>query len=97
MRAAEAVHARMEVMAQDECVRLLAQGSVGRLVAVSGGEPLVVPVNYVWDGAGVVFRTDPGTLLDTAMSGPVAFEIDAARRRHAGLEHRRAGPLVRAR
>jgi nitroimidazol reductase NimA-like FMN-containing flavoprotein (pyridoxamine 5'-phosphate oxidase superfamily) len=39
-------------------------------------EPLILPVNYTWDGGGVLFRTDPGTKLSACRDRSVAFEID---------------------
>jgi hypothetical protein len=41
------------------------------------GQPLVFPVNYILDGRTVAIRTDPGTKLDRARLGRVAFEIDS--------------------
>src|SRR6187401_1644040 len=61
----------------DECVELLAARSVGRLAVNNQGDgPLVTPVNYVWSGSAVVFRTDPGTKLDALSHGPVSFQVD---------------------
>lgn len=68
---------RIEVIPYDECVELLAGATaVGRLAVVSDGEPFVAPVNYVWDGSGVVMRTDPGRKLAGAVGRIVVFEID---------------------
>jgi nitroimidazol reductase NimA-like FMN-containing flavoprotein (pyridoxamine 5'-phosphate oxidase superfamily) len=39
-------------------------------------EPLILPVNYTWDGSGVLFRTDPGTKLSASKDRSVVFEID---------------------
>jgi nitroimidazol reductase NimA-like FMN-containing flavoprotein (pyridoxamine 5'-phosphate oxidase superfamily) len=67
----------LEVLAQDECLRLLRKQGVGRVAVVAGGRPLIFPVNYVMDGKTVVFRTDEGTKLNGVTSGfNVAFEID---------------------
>jgi hypothetical protein len=44
---------------------------------MSGGRPIVLPINYVMDGENVVFRTAAGAKLTAAVRGaPVAFEID---------------------
>jgi nitroimidazol reductase NimA-like FMN-containing flavoprotein (pyridoxamine 5'-phosphate oxidase superfamily) len=67
---------RLEVMPYDECVDLLAAGTVGRLGGTWDDEPHIVPLNYRWDGAGVVFRTDPGTTLRSIVDRTVVFEID---------------------
>jgi nitroimidazol reductase NimA-like FMN-containing flavoprotein (pyridoxamine 5'-phosphate oxidase superfamily) len=68
--------AKLEEMSEEECLQLLASHSVGRVALLSGGRPLIFPVNYVLDEKTVAFRTDPGTKLDAATLGPVAFEID---------------------
>jgi nitroimidazol reductase NimA-like FMN-containing flavoprotein (pyridoxamine 5'-phosphate oxidase superfamily) len=59
-----------------ECEALLANGSVGRLAVVVGDQPHIVPVNYVADGATIVFRTGPETVLTEASLNKVAFEVD---------------------
>jgi nitroimidazol reductase NimA-like FMN-containing flavoprotein (pyridoxamine 5'-phosphate oxidase superfamily) len=59
-----------------ECLALLESCDVGRLGVVDGGQPLIFPVNYQLDGDTIVFRTDPGTKLDTAPLERVAFEVD---------------------
>jgi nitroimidazol reductase NimA-like FMN-containing flavoprotein (pyridoxamine 5'-phosphate oxidase superfamily) len=69
--------AALEEMAEEECLELLAAQSVGRVATVSNGQPLIFPVNYVLEGRTVAFRTDPGTKLDAATLGKVAFEIDS--------------------
>jgi nitroimidazol reductase NimA-like FMN-containing flavoprotein (pyridoxamine 5'-phosphate oxidase superfamily) len=66
----------LEVLDPDTCLALLAGEEVGRLVIVVGREPEVFPVNYALDGEAVVFRTAPGTKLEYAERGPVAFEVD---------------------
>ena len=60
----------------DECVRLVQSRRVGRLGFVADGQPLIFPVNYAVDGETIVFRTDPGTKLDSAPLTKVAFEVD---------------------
>ena len=62
----------LEVLAEDECRRLLAEHHLGRLA-------MIFPVNYVVDEDMVVFRTDPGSKLDAAAERElVAFEVGAA-------------------
>jgi nitroimidazol reductase NimA-like FMN-containing flavoprotein (pyridoxamine 5'-phosphate oxidase superfamily) len=65
------------VLAPDECLRLLAEDVVGRLAVISGGVPLVFPVNYAMDGDDIVFKTGHGTKMDAGARSPVSFEIDA--------------------
>jgi uncharacterized protein len=67
---------RLEELDRDECVRLLARSSLGRLGVVVDGRPFVFPVNFTLDGAAVVFRSDEGTKVHAARKGPVAFECD---------------------
>ena len=65
-----------EVLAYDECIRLLARAQVGRLAWVHDGKPMVVPVNFAWDGEAVVIRTDPGAKLRELIDAEAVFEID---------------------
>ncbi|HEV8627032.1 MAG TPA: pyridoxamine 5'-phosphate oxidase family protein [Acidimicrobiia bacterium] len=60
-----------------ECRRLLSEQHVGRLAFVRRGQPLIMPVNYVFDHDCVVFRTDPGAKLANTPFRRVAFEVDA--------------------
>lgn len=88
----------LEVLSHDECVRLLAEHEVGRLVVVVRGAPHIVPVNYVFDGDAVVFRSDAGTKLDAGEGHRVAFEIDgfdtAARTGWSVVVHGRASEIT---
>ena len=68
--------ARLEELSDAECRDLLAAHEVGRLVVVVDDEPHVCPVNYAFDGDGIVVRTDSGTKLRGATLRRVAFEID---------------------
>ena len=65
-----------EELDQHDCLMLLASQEVGRVAVVDGEQPLIFPVNYQVDGNTVVFRTDPGTKLQTAALRRVAFEVD---------------------
>lgn len=63
----------------DECLRLLTihRPRLGRLAFLSGGRPLVFPMNYVAVGRLIYFRTAPGSKLMAALRAEqVAFEID---------------------
>lgn len=64
------------VIDRDACLRLLAADDVGRLGVVSGGTPLILPVNYALDGEDIVLRTAPGSKLDAAPRARACFEID---------------------
>lgn len=65
-----------EILAETECMRLLATQTVGRLAVQAGRWPLVVPVNFALDGGDVVFRTGPGTKVDSAVHRGVGFQAD---------------------
>jgi nitroimidazol reductase NimA-like FMN-containing flavoprotein (pyridoxamine 5'-phosphate oxidase superfamily) len=75
----------LETLSRAGCEALLADGSVGRLAVVVDAQPHIVPVNYVADGATIVFRTAPDTILTEAALTRVAFEVDGID------EDRRAG------
>lgn len=71
-------HSGLEILGFEECVQLLQGEYVGRVAFVSAGDPVILPVNYVWHDGSVLIRTAPGSKLDAAaMRSPVAFEIDA--------------------
>ena len=62
---------------RDECLRLLAAFTVGRIaLATHEGAVLVLPVNYVLDGDVIVFRSDPGEKLDAIHGHSASFQID---------------------
>ena len=67
----------IEILDEDECLRLLADEAVGRLAVIQGTSPEIFPVNYVLENRTIVFRTDAGTKLDHGQRSPVCFEIDA--------------------
>lgn len=67
----------LEVLTRAECLDLLANASFGRIGLTSGALPLVLPVNYHFDGHRIVIRTNAGTKLDAATRHTVvAFEVD---------------------
>ncbi|MGI8415086.1 MAG: pyridoxamine 5'-phosphate oxidase family protein [Nakamurella sp.] len=62
-----------------ECRDLLGRHHFGRLGFMDqvGVMPMILPVNYLFHGGTVVFRTDPGSKLTAALhEAPVAFEVD---------------------
>ena len=77
-------HSGIEVIDEDECLRLLANEEIGRVAVVIGATPMILPVNYSLDGDAIVFRTMPGSRLDVGQ-GHAAFEVDHFDRRcHSG-------------
>jgi len=66
-----------EHLTERECWELLATHTVARLAVDIGGQPDIFPINYLVDGASIVFRTGAGTKLAGAvLSRHVAIEID---------------------
>jgi nitroimidazol reductase NimA-like FMN-containing flavoprotein (pyridoxamine 5'-phosphate oxidase superfamily) len=61
-----------------ECLRLLVDQRMGRVVFTDGALPGARPVNYVLDGEEVVFRTSrDGRLAGATRDKVVAFEVDS--------------------
>jgi len=67
----------VEVLDEQECLALLATGHVGRVGIVVDSQPLIFPVNYVFDEGSIIVHTGVGTLLSGASLAHVAFEIDS--------------------
>jgi nitroimidazol reductase NimA-like FMN-containing flavoprotein (pyridoxamine 5'-phosphate oxidase superfamily) len=71
---------RVVELDREECRRLLAGTSLGRLaINVPGWPPVIRPVNYVFDqsSGSVVFRSAQGSKFTALLlSGQAAFEID---------------------
>ncbi|AVH54729.1 MULTISPECIES: pyridoxamine 5'-phosphate oxidase family protein [Streptomyces] len=60
-----------------ECMRLLTQVPVGRIVHTREALPAVLPVNFALDEGAVVVRTSAASELVRAVDGAVvAFEVD---------------------
>lgn len=67
----------LEVLPLAQCLALLRSRPLGRVAYLEAGQPMVVPVNHLVDGNGVVFRSLAGGKLDAAIVGqPVAFQLD---------------------
>jgi hypothetical protein len=67
----------LEILDEDECLRLLGTVPIGRVAISSGALPAVFPVNFELFGRSIVFRTGQGTKLDAAVrSAVIAFEAD---------------------
>lgn len=65
------------VLDRTECLRLLGVATVGRVGLTSGALPVILPVNFWFDGDEILIRTSPGTKLEAAThDSVVAFEID---------------------
>lgn len=60
-----------------ECLRLLGMATLGRIGLTSGALPVILPVNFWFDGERIYIRTGPGTKLSAATrDSVVAFEVD---------------------
>jgi nitroimidazol reductase NimA-like FMN-containing flavoprotein (pyridoxamine 5'-phosphate oxidase superfamily) len=69
--------AGLQVLSRQECVRLLASASIGRIVFTDRALPAVQPVGFALDGEAIVIRTGAGSkLADAAHDAIVAFEAD---------------------
>ncbi len=69
---------RLFELPEEECLRLLARGHLGRVGLVEEGRAVVLPVNYTFHEGAVVFQSTEGSKLEAAAAGrTVAFEIDA--------------------
>jgi nitroimidazol reductase NimA-like FMN-containing flavoprotein (pyridoxamine 5'-phosphate oxidase superfamily) len=66
----------LEDLSRAECLELLAARHFGRIGVVADGQPIIFPVNYVFDDGHMAVRTDPGAKLTAAAQGRVAFEVD---------------------
>lgn len=73
-----AVAPKADILTAEQCWKLLAETSIGRLAVTVNGRPDVFPVNYKIDGESLIFRTGDGTKLDAiAEDANVALESDA--------------------
>ncbi len=65
------------VLSEDGSWDWLASVALGRLAVCIGGQPEILPVNFVVEDRTVLFRTSEGTKLFAAVaSDKVAFEAD---------------------
>ncbi len=68
---------KMGVLDDATCVQLLESTPIGRIGFSTGGELLVLPVNFKWYENSVVFRTLEGQKLAAAAEHQhVCFEVD---------------------
>jgi nitroimidazol reductase NimA-like FMN-containing flavoprotein (pyridoxamine 5'-phosphate oxidase superfamily) len=69
----------LELLTEEQCARLLASKSIGRVGVTLGGLPVILPVSYAYRDGAIYFRTAEGTKLHAATRGTViAFEVDDA-------------------
>jgi uncharacterized protein len=67
----------LEVLGTDDCLRMLATATIGRVGLSSAALPTVLPVNFRLVGDRILFRTGRGSKLEAATrNAVVAFEVD---------------------
>jgi nitroimidazol reductase NimA-like FMN-containing flavoprotein (pyridoxamine 5'-phosphate oxidase superfamily) len=67
----------VQVLTDAQCMTRLSQQRIGRVSVTKDALPVIVPVNFVTDGANVVFRTHRhGLLAHACDSNVIAFEVD---------------------
>jgi hypothetical protein len=65
-------------LSEQDCCRLLATRTLGRVGLTSGALPVIMPVEYVYEDGVITFRTEHDAKLRSAAHGDVlAFEVDA--------------------
>jgi len=69
-------HPQLDVLTREECEAHLAGGGVGRLVFLTAGVPVALPVNFRYLDGDIVFRTRAGGALAAAIGMVVSFEVD---------------------
>jgi nitroimidazol reductase NimA-like FMN-containing flavoprotein (pyridoxamine 5'-phosphate oxidase superfamily) len=78
MRKLATDRAGAEILHLGDCLLLLKSVPVGRIGFLSGGEVVILPVNFLVDGQDIVFRTGAGSKLSAAEVGHyVGFEADS--------------------
>ena len=64
-------------LSENECIKLLADHTAGRIGFMGLDGPQILPVTYQYRFGSVIFRTSPvGALSGLARRTSVAFEID---------------------
>lgn len=64
-------------LSQDKARELLRRGRIARLACIADNEPYVVPVNYVFDGEGVLIHSLPGRKVTAMRANPrVCLQVD---------------------
>jgi hypothetical protein len=67
----------LEVLDDDECLRLLEKSSIGRLGYTDGALPAILPVSYAVNDGHVLVASRRGSPMTAALRGSiVAFEVD---------------------
>jgi len=67
---------QLETLNTAECMALLGQEHIGRLVYLDERGPVAEPVNYLVAGTDIVFRVEGGTKVRAMAQPLLAFEVD---------------------
>lgn len=68
---------RLVELSDDECWRLLASGTVGRIAWIRADRPFVIPVNFAVEGTKIHLQSSPYSALVLEVDGSrVAFQVD---------------------
>ena len=67
---------RIETLTGQDCLRLLAEHSVGRVAFTERALPAIRPVNYALVGSHIVLKTQADGLASRLDGQIVAFEVD---------------------
>jgi Pyridoxamine 5'-phosphate oxidase len=67
-------HPTLESLTAAQCEEHLAAGGIGRIVYSTESGPVALPVNFIFAGGAVIFRTSDA--MAGAIDGVVAFEVD---------------------
>jgi nitroimidazol reductase NimA-like FMN-containing flavoprotein (pyridoxamine 5'-phosphate oxidase superfamily) len=62
--------AKLEILDEAECARLIAPGGIGRLVFAGRFDLTVLPVNYVFHDGTILFRTAQSGVLQAGTQQP---------------------------
>jgi transcriptional regulator with XRE-family HTH domain len=67
-------HPVLETLTRAQCEEHLAAGGIGRIVFSTGSGPVALPVNFIFAGGAVIFRTSDD--MAGQLDGDLAFEVD---------------------
>jgi transcriptional regulator with XRE-family HTH domain len=67
-------HPALESLTTTQCEEHLAAGGIGRIIFSTGSGPVALPVNFIFAGGAVIFRTSDD--MAGHLDGDVAFEVD---------------------
>jgi hypothetical protein len=67
----------INVLGEAEARKMLREKQLGRLGCCAGGEPYVVPVNYLFDGEFIYVHSLPGRKIEALRANPLAcLQVD---------------------